>query len=813
MNVPQRRLALAVLTLALLPPGLASAQPKTPYLEHPRPEQPFIEQIAPPVFRRGETRRVQFLGTRLQQATHVWSSLAAAHLTAKPVSASTPERAEFDITVAADAPLGICGLRVATEGGLSNVHLALIEELPLEEVPVAKTDVAPLHPTKLPLCLTGLCREDGLERFEISVAAGETVSFEVVGNRFGKDYDPLLVVRDPLGRIVTEHDNDPGLFFDLRFAHRFEQAGRYVVELRDARFEGDPSWHFALRMGTFRPVQIAIPAVSPLGDDATLRFPQDLDLKHRSVKAIDRLAELRMIEIKAPRDAAGVWLPTLVSDLPVTVEAAFANPAARSPAATAENSEPEPTPATVPGLLCGVLAKPGEADLFAFELKAGERIDVRGLTRTLGSAADLELQLLGPDGREVKRVDDVGLDEGSFTHTANKAGAHKLVVSDVTRGGGPAHAYVVEVRGGGPTLQLASDFSAVSLPQANWQPLPLKATRNGFQGEIALRLEGAPTGVTLEPATIPAGTDEMVCRLVATPQAPRGIFSVRLIGTAEAPAAKMGETPISVTTLARTQPMVDRQLKNVDRIPYALRDDQRLLPPALTDRIALCVVAAAPFSFDLPEPTLVMTRYQTVSFPLVTTRPAATHTAPIAFRSEGGQIGDEREERNQVFFRSPTATPSQGTVSGVFHNRILTQLMTHRVDLYAMAEHAGHNVTLIRTCTMEIKSAFAPSFESPVVTGEAGETVRAVLLANRLPSWSGAIEIESQNPPAGWGVPMSLRIPADAVAQELSITIPPEAKPGRTQVRFAASAFVGKYEENVNVPALTIEVKKPAGTK
>jgi len=56
-----------------------------------------------------------------------------------------------------------------------------------------------------------------------------------------------------------------------------------------------------------------------------------------------------------------------------------------------------------------------------------------------------------------------------------------------------------------------------------------------------------------------------------------------------------------VPTLVRTHPLIDKQIINVDLIPHALREDQRRLPPSLTDRFALQVTPPAPFKSSCPK--------------------------------------------------------------------------------------------------------------------------------------------------------------------------------------------------------------------
>ena len=118
------------------------------------------------------------------------------------------------------------------------------------------------------------------------------------------------------------------------------------------------------------------------------------------------------------------------------------------------------------------------------------------------------------------------------------------------------------------------------MPRGSYQPVPLTVVRTEWTGPVALTLAGGPPGVTLTPSEIPAGVDAIVCQLAAAADSPTGVFSVQLF----AQPAGQADAPRS---LVRTRPLIDRQLVNVDLIPYALREDQRRLPPSLTDRLAL----------------------------------------------------------------------------------------------------------------------------------------------------------------------------------------------------------------------------------
>ena len=56
------------------------------------------------------------------------------------------------------------------------------------------------------------------------------------------------------------------------------------------------------------------------------------------------------------------------------------------------------------------------------------------------------------------------------------------------------------------------------------------------------------------------------------------------------------------------QPLVDRQVVNVDLIKIALRDNQRYLPPSVKDRLVLQVTPPIPFGVDFAEQSAILPR-------------------------------------------------------------------------------------------------------------------------------------------------------------------------------------------------------------
>ncbi len=758
---------------------------------------PFVEVMDPPALTRGATNRVTFTGTELEQAIGVWSSSPGGSWSVKPTSDSRTTQAAFEITVPSDAPLGLIGLRVVTKSGFSNVHLILIDELPVTTRPT-NADEQPVD-VVLPACVAASCRGTKTDRYAINVQAGQRVGFDLIGSRLGKDFDPLVTIRDSAGRAIAMHDNDVGLFFDCRFAHTFEAAGRYSVEVRDSRFEGNPLWRYLLRMGDFPAARVTLPSAISLGVEQRLMLPE---LKTYAapftVPATQRLRSF-VQEIRSTPTGLATWLPLATTSLENRLEV------------EPNNSLETATPVVVPGMLNGVLSQRGDQDVFALELKKGQVLQFEGSTRELGSPADLELVLFDDKGKEVRRVDDVSQQrngvavsyEARFDFNVGQDGAFKLLVRDMSNDGGGAFAYRIEVAEPQPELELLAEYSSFTVPQKSWQPLPISVTRTRITGPVELELIGAPAGVTLEPRTIPADANDIVCRLIANEAAVESISVIQIVGKCQSADGKL-----STESLVRSAPLIDRQLRNKDRQPYSLRDNQVQLPPSLPERLALQITPPAPFSVDLPFAELLNTKYLQTGFPIETTR-VPGFQSPISFSVSGGQIGTEAEERDNVFAVIPDATSSQLTVEGQFFNRINTRYEKKRADLVATAEFEGHRISFMRTFSLDVRSAFKPTFEPATLMIEPGKSAKVKLLANRTTTYTGEVILKMQQPQLGLSLPEEIVIPAGKSEIELEIGIAADQSPRRFSPRFQSTGYVGKYEEELNEPTLNIDVVKP----
>lgn len=761
--------------------------------------QGFIESVSPPVIERGKTTRVTFNGHDFGSGLDVWHSLPAGALIAKPVS-SEPSKLVFDITARADAPVGVCGLRVATRDGLTNAVLFHVEDLPVRGNIAGDKPV----PLALPGCVWGTFLEGTLHRYTIAVKANERVSFECVSNRLGKDADPLITIR-AAGKFVAEHDNDAGFYFDFRFAHTFKDAGTYTLEVRDARLRASPHHHYVLRVGKFPAERVAVPPV---------------------LVATDRLPGLLFQQKKQPGDAGSSWLPVAVSSGPVTVAKDFdpmrdnaladatsgaawlayrASPMRGNPFLALDRSleygRLQPTPAVVPGELCGVLKQPGRRHAFAVQLTKSQRLFLRAEAKTLNSPADLELAIVDRVGRELRRSQE-NRDEITLDFTAGNAGTYGIVVRDVLRDGSDSHAYRITVRDTSFPPAITVEVEGLTVPQGSYQSVPLVMNRNidpRVNVPIHLSLVDekgkTPKGLKLTPDVIHPTENGVVCKLEADGTAPLGLQTIQII--AECGGEKW---------IVATRPLIDKRYQNIDLIPIALRGDQTRLPPSLTDRFAVQITPPSPFTFELPENTITLPRYQRAPIPITTTR-VAGFDGPISFTATGGQLADKNEGRTRVYAEFPDATTKQPNVSGVVVSKILSNIGHVRIEVTATGTHQNRRVTLIRHFDLDLTHAYVLFAETPEVSLLPGESAKVRLKVTRVKSFNGSVQLHL-NPMPGLDAPEMVTIPKGQTSVEFAVKAMPDAQPRRQNWQITGTADVDGFEEEVRSSPVTIEVKK-----
>ena len=235
--------------------------------------------------------------------------------------------------------------------------------------------------------------------------------------------------------------------------------------------------------------------------------------------------------------------------------------------------------------------------------------------------------------------------------------------------------YRVEFRAREPQIELASGVTRLAIPQGTYQPLPLTVSRSAFSGSVELSLLGAPAGVKLKSPSIAEGVNETTNAFLVDASAATGVYTVQIVARAKSADSQL-------KSIARTQPMIDRLPtgRGPHGEPFALQENQRQLPPTLTDRIALLITPASPFNFELSDEVVELPRFLHREFEIKTTR-IPNFDVPITFVARGGTLDADGMMRRKVKNVIPVATAETPNIVGVLTSGVLSTATRHRVTV------------------------------------------------------------------------------------------------------------------------------------
>ncbi|HUG90438.1 MAG TPA: hypothetical protein VML55_06375 [Planctomycetaceae bacterium] len=457
-------------------------------------------------------------------------------------------------TVAADALPGVRSFRIATPQGVSTLgQLVVVRDPVIAETGNNNTpDQAQSIPVPATVC-GAIERAEDVDCFKFNVEAGRALCFHVRAMRLQdrihdlqQHVDPIIAIRNASGSTLATSDNT--FAADPFLCHRFEQAGEYVLEIRDVRYQGNQFWQYSIEISD-RPF---VTTVHPLGVSAGADAA--LELVGANLPA-DRTATLA-VPANLPPGPRPMTLPlgdggdsnpveVIVTDLPLVLEADGEN---GSPAAAQSIA--------IPAGVSGRIGSEADIDCFAFEAKKGERFTFEVLARRHGSALDSILRILAADGRQLAENDDLRIDKrtdpdrGLENWTAPADGKYVLEVRDLHLRGGDDFVYFLKCTRAEPHFELFADTDKTQLTPGTSGVVFVNANRkNGFEGEIALAIDGLPAGVTAVSGSIPTGRRDGCIILTAAPDAALDVSNVTITGTATHTAA--GSSAVELRAVAQ----------------------------------------------------------------------------------------------------------------------------------------------------------------------------------------------------------------------------------------------------------------------
>jgi hypothetical protein len=428
------------------------------------------------------------------------------------------------ISIAPDAEMGMREIRVVTRTGASNAGRIWVDRFPslLEKEPNDQSAEAQVL-DKLPGTIDGrIEKPTDVDRFTFQATAGETWVFSVNAARHLSDLDPYLTLFDARGRSIDFAMENFGR--DPRLVHKFRTSGKYTIEVRDTLYRGGAGYTYRLTLGKLPVVTRWSPRGGQRGQTVNVTL------------AGINLGDISGVQVAIPNDPQRDRIQ-VVPRTPVGP----ANPidlfVDDGPEAAEKEPNNEVKVATRPGMLplraSGWIGEKGDRDVFAFTAREKQALLVEVLARRIGSRLDPVIRILDAAGKELANNDDGADKDSRLIFTAPAAGDYFVEVRSVSSKGGDDYFYRLLV-----TDPPAPDFRLTMTPDNPTAPaggaavVTVTAQRSGYTGDIPLRVENLPPGLTASPATIRSGQNSAIITLTAAPGTQPAGGVIRVVGTA-----------------------------------------------------------------------------------------------------------------------------------------------------------------------------------------------------------------------------------------------------------------------------------------
>ena len=469
------------------------------------------------------------------------------------------ETVTLQVAIAPGAAPGKRELRVATPQGLSNPLVFCVGQLPefTEKESISVVQPNPNQPaqaqitqppTDMPITLPatvngrikpGLPRpqarsgepftpgEADRYRFqarrgrELVIAASARELIPYLADAVPGWFQAVLTLYDSGGDELA-YDDDYRFHPDPVIHFAVPKDGEYIIEIRDALYRGREDFVYRLAIGELPFVTSAFPLGGRAGSKTTVHLTGwNLPASKMTMNA----------KGKAP----GVYpLANSAVFMVDTLPEAFEKEPNNSPSAAQR--------VKLPVIMNGRIDQPGDWDVFRFQGRAGQAIVAEVYARRLDSPLDSVLKLTDAKGKQLAFNDDYD-DPGAGleTHHADSRilttlpanGTYYLSLGDAQQKGGPEYAYRLRISAPRPDFDLRVTPSSINVSGGLTVPITVHALRkDGFSGDIALALKGAPKGFTLIGGLLPTGRDEVRLTLTVPPQPQPAPLSLSLEGRA-----------------------------------------------------------------------------------------------------------------------------------------------------------------------------------------------------------------------------------------------------------------------------------------
>ena len=476
------------------------------------------------------------------------------------------ERVKCIFEIAHDCPLGEHPLRLRTNDTLTSVATFWVGPFPIvpelerggfeitynggntvvkennDSIQEPNDTLATAQPVPMNHTIAGeikVTRELDHDYYKITAQQGERISVELDSVRLcdkayaESEYDLMLRLLDAEGNVIITQDDSDLHIQDPIISTRAPYSGDYYIHIRQQLYKGGRWIYYRAHVGDFMRPTLAY----PLGGQAGTQSPVILlgDGLGKTSQPVDWPTESGDWEFYPGKqeEQPPSSLPLRISPYPNALEAA------------SKRIHP------VPVALNGIIASPGEEDVFEVTLAKDVSYRIRAFARGNGSPLDSTVWIRHLDSEEPEAtMDDAtwlargkpvipgGLQrpellDGSMVFQAKKAGSYQVGITDLRGFGGDRFVYRVEIEEArdvihNHTVSWANDRFEINrtagfiIPRNNRWTVNVyiaEAPGNTYQGPLRLIPVGLPPGITMIAPDYKSGMKGVPCQFIAEPGA------------------------------------------------------------------------------------------------------------------------------------------------------------------------------------------------------------------------------------------------------------------------------------------------------
>ena len=356
------------------------------------PAKPEITAYSPRAIERGKATRIKLTGKALVEPKGGRLSIPKSDVKVVETNGSD---VWVEVTPAADAPVNSHDLVLTTAlGETAAIKLFVSDMPPFEVIEDAKDEALKVA---LPAMLMGAFEKRGdVDRFAFEGKKGQVLVFDALARRMSSKASMTLQLIGSDGRPVgvDNHFHDGA---DALLVATLPADGTYTLKALDAEMGASEKEHFyRIHAGSFALVTGTHPMAIPPHRASTVQLHgYNLPPESAKVQVPAAAPGEAPLALDGTRFRSRRALSVMVGPDKALVEDVEAESGA---------SLSKPQPIDAPAAVNGRLSAPGEADVYAFEAKKGERWIIETLAARRGLPTDTKIEVLHADGKPVERV-------------------------------------------------------------------------------------------------------------------------------------------------------------------------------------------------------------------------------------------------------------------------------------------------------------------------------------------------------------------------------------------------------------------------